>query len=287
VATYRIRSSDATVTYEMRQGDPALYVHVAVTWFERGGKTVGTPVLRLSLPLALAEPATTYEIPFGAIERDMEHGEEVPALRWAAVQGRAGSRSAGLVVANDCKHGHSFLDGRLGITLIRSSYDPDPLPEIGAHEAHFALEPFAGRLSVAAATARARRLDHEIRVISTKTHAGTLGPEGAAAVYRGTGVVLSAIKRCEDGQGLLLRFYNTLPKTEEVSVQINTELLGRVREAVEVDLMERPVERGTARSSGNKVSVKVAARGIATLRVRVEVEPAKAAATAAATQVDR
>ena len=277
-SAYRIHESDMTVTYEIRDGDPALYVGVAGTWFERGGKTLGTPSLRLCLPVAIAQPVTTYEIPFGAQDRDMRHGEEVPALRWAAVHGKAGSRTAGLLVANDCKHGHSFSNGELSVTLIRSSFDPDPLPEIGKHEARFALVPFAGKLDTRAAIDRARRLDHEIRVISTDAHEGKLGPTGQMAAFRGSAVVLSALKLAEDGDGLVLRFYNTGGKAEDVSVRLDRALVGSVVEVLETDLMERPAPGNGARKTAEGVAARVPAHGITSLRVRVT-GPAGAGAT--------
>ena len=62
-ARYKVRESEMTLTYELRAGDPVLYLKVAGTWFERGGKTVGTPVLRLSLPLAVDRPRHPTRFP--------------------------------------------------------------------------------------------------------------------------------------------------------------------------------------------------------------------------------
>ena len=75
--------------------------------------------------------------------------EEMPALRWAQVSGTAGGQAAGCVLVNDCKYGHSLQGSTLRLTLIRASYDPDILPEIGQHEVHMALGPFAGEMPVA------------------------------------------------------------------------------------------------------------------------------------------
>ena len=132
----RLRKDDNTfsVIYELRAGDPNLYVSVDGTWVERGTPERGVPVARVALPLALEGARGRYEIPFGAIDRDLNHGEEVPALQWAQVTGTSGNKVVGCLVANDCKYGHSLKDSTLRVTLVRSSYDPDPLPEIGPHE---------------------------------------------------------------------------------------------------------------------------------------------------------
>ena len=81
---------------------------------------------------------------------------------------------------NDCKHGHAFADGTLSVTLIRSSFEPDPLPEIGKHEVQLGLLPFAGRMSVREAVAAARRFDHAVRVVSTDAHPGNLPRPGGS-----------------------------------------------------------------------------------------------------------
>ena len=83
--------------------------------------------------MRLSDARARYEIPFGSIERQLNQGEEVPAPRWAEVSEnlRNSTRKAGLILLNDCKYGHSLDGSTLGLTLVRSSYSPDPLPEFG------------------------------------------------------------------------------------------------------------------------------------------------------------
>ena len=94
----RIHESNVTLTYELCAGDPQLHLRVDAEWFERGTPQTGVPVLRLALPLALTGARGLYEIPFGAIGRDLNAGQEVPALQWAQVTGEAaGAEPAGLL----------------------------------------------------------------------------------------------------------------------------------------------------------------------------------------------
>jgi alpha-mannosidase len=165
----RIHESTFTLTYELRAGDPKLYLHLTGVWFQRGTPETGVPTLRLAVPLALTDARGRYEIPFGAIDRTLNQGEEVPALQWAQVAGREG----GCLLLNDCKHGHSLTGSTLRLNLIRASYDPDILPEIGAHEVHLALQPLAGALPVAEAMHLGQEFNHPLRVIGTDAHPGT------------------------------------------------------------------------------------------------------------------
>ncbi|MFA5205139.1 MAG: glycoside hydrolase family 38 C-terminal domain-containing protein [Lentisphaeria bacterium] len=261
-AKYVIHESDFTVTYELRAGDPALYLRIEGTWFQRGTPATGIPTLRLALPLNLDGAAGRYEIPFGSIDRDLNAGQEVPALQWAQVNGRADGKGAGCLLLNDGKHGHALDGNTLYLTLIRASYDPDPLPEIGRHDVRLALLPFRGTLEPADAARLARNFNHPLRVVGTTVHPGSLPAAAAGVTLRTPGVVLAAVRPAQAGDGVVLELYSA--RDTEVTAEMTVgSLLGRVRTARETDLLERPLARGTAAAKGGTVTVTVPARGIA------------------------
>jgi alpha-mannosidase len=257
-----------TVTYELRAGDPKLYIHVTSVWFQRGTRETGVPTLRLAFPLALAEACGRYEIPFGAVDRQTNCGEEVPALNWAQVTGRCGERSAGCLLLNDSKHGHSLEGSTLRLTLIRSSYEPDILPEIGQHEVHVAVQPLAGELPVAEAIRLGQAFNHALRVIGTDVHGGAWPATGQFVRVAG-GAVLSAIKKAEDRNAVVIRLFNPTRQKVTARFQLDAAMLGEVAEAHEVDLLERPMRESTAKSDRNGVSVTVPGHGIASVLVKL------------------
>lgn len=258
----RVNASDLTLTYELRAGDPTLYLHIRGVWCERGTPEVGIPVLRFSVPLNLPQPEMHYEIPFGAIQRDERGGMEVPALRWAAITTAEG----GCLLLNDSKHGHSCADGRLNLTLIRSSYDPDILPEIGQHEIHLGLRP-VGRYDATAAIEAARAFNHELRVVNTDAHPGRLPLSAGLVTCRGTGVVLDSIKRAEDGDGLIVRLHETAGTAATATIQCS-ELLGTLKSVCGTDLMERELPKSTCKARSNRFTARLPACGILSLRLR-------------------
>lgn len=263
----KIAESELTLTYELRAGDPRLYLHLTGTWFQRGTPQTGVPSLRLSLPLALTGAQATYEIPFGSITRDLNHNEELPALNWAMVQGKAGAKAAGLLLANDCKHGHSLEGSTLHLTLIRAAYEPDPLPEIGQHEIHLALLPFVGALDVPSAIRAGRDLNRPLRLVGTPVHPGKLPPGASAASVNNPAVLLADVKQAEDSSDAIVRLLNPTGKRQEVTVQLDTQLLGKFTQATDVDFMERPAKPATVRLAANKLSVTVPAYGITSVRL--------------------
>jgi alpha-mannosidase len=267
-AKFRIHESDFAIVYELRAGDPRLYIHMTGTWFQRGTSEVGIPTLRLAFPLTLDQARGTYEIPFGAQERPSHRGQEVPALQWAGVVGKTGDKKAGVLLLNDSKHGHSLDGNTLRLTLIRASYDPDPLPEIGGHEIHVALQPFQGALPVAKAIGSGREFNHPLKIIGTDVHKGALPADLPLVSLSPSSCVLSGLKKAHHGNALVLTFFEPTGKDQTLTAEFNPKLFGKVASAVEVDLIERPVEKSSARVQGQKIRLKIPARGIASVLIR-------------------
>jgi len=267
----RIRESTFTLTYELRTGDPRLYLHLRGTWFQRGTKETGVPSLSFVLPLALRDARARYEIPFGAIDRALNAREEVPARQWAQVTGTAADGSqAGCLLANDCKYGHSLDGNTLRLTLIRSSYDPDILPEIGQHEVHLALLPFAGDLDVAAATRVGDALNHALRAIGTDVHAGTLPAEGRFLTITPAAIGLCGLKKAEDSESLIVRVVNPTDAAVKAEVRFDKAAPFEPIGAEALDLMERPVKSPTVTREGRTIAMTIPAFGFVTLGIGIK-----------------
>ena len=269
VAKLKVKDSTATVTYALKAGQPWLDVAVQVRWLERGGPEIGVPMLRMQFPLALAEAKGRYEIPFGSIERDLAAGEEVPALRWADVTGTpAGGRAeAGCTLLNDCKYGHSLTGSVLRLTLIRSTYDPDPLPEIGDHAIRLALVPHGRPLPTADLVRLGAGFNHPLLAVATDVHAGSLPAAASAVSVAPANVVISSVRQAQDAGGLVFHLYETAGKAAAAKVTLDAALMGEPAQAVEVDFLERPVASSSAKVARGGFSVSVPACGIAAVKV--------------------
>jgi alpha-mannosidase len=275
-STMKIGDSDVKVTYTLRSGEPYLEVAVHARWLERGGSDIGTPKLRMLFPTVLEKAHGTYEIPFGTITRDLNKGEEVPSQRFADVSGQAaGNTSAGVLVLNDSKYGHALQGSTLAVTLIRSSFEPDPLPEIGEHDIRMAILPHAGSMTRAEMIRQGVAFNRPLQVVGTDVHAGKLPATsvGLTVVEPGN-VVVSEIKKAETGDDLIVRLYETQGTKCTASVEFNDTIFGQVDTVREADLLERPLEKGTARVRNNGFVVEMPAHGIVTVRVKLSASAA-------------
>jgi len=268
VAKAKVRDSDLTVRCSLKAGEPWLGVEVEARWLERGGPETGTPQLRMVFPTRLEGAKARYEIPYGSIVRSLAKGEEVPALRYADAFGTIGGRPAGLLLLNESKHGHSLEGSALALTLLRSSYEPDPLPEIGTHSMQMALVPHGGTLSVAEMTRLAAAFNHPLQVVSTDVHSGRLAPAAPGlATVTPAEVVLGAVKKAEGDGSIVFRLVETAGKACTARLELSS-LFGTATAAEEVDFLERPVTKGSARLASGAVMVDVPAHGVASVRVR-------------------
>jgi alpha-mannosidase len=83
-------------------------------------------------------------------------------------------------------------------------------------------------------------------------------------------VSVSTLKIAEDGNGLIVRLYESDGAARVAEVKLDSALLGAVRAVTEVDLMERPLDTCTAELVDDAtVRVQIPARGIASLLLRL------------------
>ncbi len=80
--------------------------------------------------------------------------------------------------------------------------------------------------------------------------------------------MLTCIKKAEEEDAIILRLLETAGKETTVKVALDENLMGKAAEAVEVDLLERPLENSTAKVVAGGVSVMVPAKGLASVKVR-------------------
>jgi alpha-mannosidase len=80
--------------------------------------------------------------------------------------------------------------------------------------------------------------------------------------------VLSAFKRAEDADALVVRLFETEGKKTAATLTLDRKLLGVVTEAREADVLERPLARSSVKVEGQKVSVELPPHGLATVLIR-------------------
>jgi alpha-mannosidase len=170
------------------------------------------------------------EIQFGHISRPtteetaVERAQfEICAHKWIATDTPEG----GFAILNDSKYGHRAKSGLLSLTLLRSPTFPDKTADRGLHEVVYAFRPFAaGALSDVIRDGY--RLNHPLRVLP-----GVAFP--SVVTVDDPGVIVETLKPAEDGDGVIVRMYESLGRATTTAL---TTTLPSAR-ATRTDLLER------------------------------------------------
>ena len=211
------RYGDSVLTqyFSLTAGEAQLSVRASVDWREKH------KMLKLAYPMALTDTQAVYEIPFGHIERP-DDGEEEPALMWMGVKGAEG----GYALINDNRYSFSVRGSTMYLTAIRSPIygdhgrprtDEVRYTDQGISEFGYALTTLdTGALG---RTVRAARQFNIPTVnIMENRHAGRLPRSYRGLAVDAPNVAVTALKRSEDGKGLIVRAYETDGKAVDATL---------------------------------------------------------------------
>ncbi|HWY59648.1 MAG TPA: alpha-mannosidase [Terriglobales bacterium] len=243
----------------MYAGMPRVDVKMQAEWHEKH------ILLKAAFPLSAHSDKATFEIPYGSIERPTTRNTpaeqakfEVPAQRWADLS----DAKHGFSLLNDSKYGYDVKGNVLRLSLLRSPEWPDPHADEGHHEFTYSLYPHPGNWRDAQTVRRGYELNYKLTSVQPHKHEGTLPAEHSFVHVEPDNVVLTAIKKSEDDQSLVLRFYEWEGKEANVSIQLP---LG-AQSASETDLMER--ETAPLAMHNDTVTVHTKPYEIKTVKVR-------------------
>jgi alpha-mannosidase len=240
-------------------GVPRVDVKMHADWHEKH------ILLKVAFPLSAHNQKATFEIPYGSVQRPTtrstpaEQAEfEVPAQRWADVS----DATHGFSLLNDCKYGYDAKGNVLRLSLLRSPEWPDPHADEGPHDFTYSLYPHGGTWQQAQTIRRGYELNYKLISMQTESHQGLLPAERSFVEIEPANVVVTAFKKAEDDNGLILRFYEWAGKESDVSVHLPT----TAQSAEETDLMERPI--GNLSVHSGVVTVPTKPYEIKTIKVR-------------------
>ncbi len=222
-------------------------------------------LLKAAFPLAATSDMATYEIPYGTIQRPTTRNNswekakfEVPAMRWADL----GDGQHGFSLINESKYGYDAAGNTLRLSLLRSPIWPDPEADREHHHFRYALYPHAGTWQSALTVRHGYEFNYRLKAMQVEAHSGAMPAEHSFVCAQPEDVVLTAMKKTEDGNGLLLRFYEWAGKSAQVTLNVPPGASG----ATVTNLMEKP-EGEPLRVTKDAVQVGVTPYAIQTVRI--------------------
>ncbi|HPS52787.1 MAG TPA: glycoside hydrolase family 38 C-terminal domain-containing protein [Phycisphaerae bacterium] len=268
---YKVGNSTIKVRYSLSAGESQVRIAIQADWMECGGPQIGVPALRLRCPFAVNNAVGTYEIPFGSIKRKPQPAQEVPSQKFVDVTGKClNGKIGGCAVFNDSKYGYCLDGSTLTCTLIRSSYEPDPLPEQGKFEMKFSLQPHGRELSVAELMHAGAAFNQPLQIVSTDIHVGHMPANGNEAIScMPDSVIITGVKKSEDEDAIIVRLLETQGKDTIAKVKLNHDIFGQFKTAEEIDLLERSLGNAVLKiMRDGYFSIKMSANSVASVKLK-------------------
>jgi len=268
----RILHSHFVQRISLAYNSPRLDFDTTIDWQERH------ILLKVAFPVDILSPVATFEVQWGNVQRPTHHNTswdwarfESCAQKWVDLS----EGNYGVSLLNDCKYGHDIRDNVMRISLLRGTTVPDPEADQGEQRFAYSLLPHAGNwneTTIAAAYA----LNDPLIVTAGKSSQYAEGqPDGASLLFKGQSllgadrpnIVIETVKQAEDGQGIIVRFYESQRQRGPVTLTAGYELGAAWRTNL---LEENQVALAPA---GNSVTLNVRPFEIVTLRLIPTVLP--------------
>ena len=163
-------------------------------------------LLRSIFEVDVRATKATYDVQFGHVERPTHWNTswdwarfEVCGHKWADLS----ESNYGVSLLSDCKYGYSVKGNVMGISLLKSSKNPDTHADMGEHDFTYSLLPHEGCLG-AQTVEEAISLNQQVLCVPGALQAGAVLKKDCA------GVKIDAIKPAEDGDGFVVHMHECM-----------------------------------------------------------------------------
>lgn len=210
---------------------PQVDFETVVEWHEKH------QLLKAGFDLNVFAHSARHEIQYGHVERNVHENLlqdrakfEVCMHKWVDISEAA----FGVALLNDCKYGVSIKGGDIRISLIKSGMRPDPRGDEGRHAFTYSMLPHASGFSVESVIRPAYELNIPAITCLTGTDTGVIT---SLAEFDASNIIVESVKRAENGEGFILRFYDALKNGGEVNIRFRVP----VHQVYETNLLEEKI----------------------------------------------
>lgn len=226
-------------------------------------------LLKAAFDVDVRAAEATYDGPFAPVRRPAHWNTswdyakfETVGHQWADLS----EQGYGVSLLNDGKYGYDIKDSTIRLSLLKSAVYPDPEADRGHHRFAYALYPHEGGWLEEGTAREAWRMNDPALIWRGRLQASAVPP----IAVEGANVNVDAIKRADDGDGVIVRLHEFGGGRQ--SVVLNSPL--GIASWQETDLLERPVAES---AFAFPVSVTLRPYEIKTLRIRWLPRPREAA----------
>ena len=210
---HKFGESYLTQDFILAKGQKTIKVDCKAMWQEK------FTILKFAFPVGGNDEISTYEIPCGFIKRPC-NGEEEPALNWADLAVNKNGNRLGLAIMSDSKYSYDCPGAELRLTALRNvifadhySYRPAAdfnFTDEGMNRFSYGIYVHSGEAENSDIVKEAHLFNNNVVAVPESYHKGELPQKDCFLYTNAENVVITALKRCEDGSGdLVIRLYET------------------------------------------------------------------------------
>jgi alpha-mannosidase len=252
-AEYRFEESTFAQEITLYSSLPRIDFRLTADWRHR------QRILKVGFPVNFSGGKATFDIPFGAIERSAD-GKETAAQKWVDVS----LPEYGMSLLNDSKYGFDFNGTTLRMTALRAPTDPDPKADEGHHECSYALYPHEVTWREGLTVRRAFEFNTPVAVALADQHRGRLPSSLSFLQLDSPGFVVTALKKSEDDNSIILRGYETAGRPGTVMAKFSIPVKG----IQQTDMLEwQEKGRESILDRGRSAALKFGAHEIKTWKI--------------------
>ncbi len=252
----RVLSSEYTQRISLQHNRAQIDITTDIDWRERN------TFLKVAFPVDVLSPKATYEIQWGNTERPTHWNTswdwarfETCAQKWVDLS----EGGFGVSVLNDCKYGHDIKDNVIRISLLRGPGSPDPTADLGHHTFAYSILPHAG--SWDEGTVRAAYALNDPLIVRRGEGRGAGSVATPLVACDAPNVIVETVKRAEDGNGIIVRLYETQRRRGTITLTTGFPLQAAAR----TNLLEE--EKAALAVDGNRTQYDIRPFEIVTLRL--------------------
>ena len=199
-------------------------------------------LLKVEFPIDIHSDEATFDVQFGNVSRKIHTNTSWEQARFESCgqkwidfsEGRYGVSSL-----NGCKYGHSVKDGVVSLTLIKCGVEPNQNTDVEMHYFTYSLYPHAEDWRRGGTVQEGYKLNLPMYAVS----GGEPGKKYSFASVDKDNVVLETVKQAEDGNGTVLRLYESHNTKTKVTLAVpagfknaySTNLLEQIEEELTVN----------------------------------------------------
>lgn len=194
-------------------------------------------LLKAGFPVDVHTDEAAFDIQFGNVVRKTHTNTSWDRARFESCGHKwmdVSESGYGVSLLNDCKYGHSVREGCIELTLIKSGIEPNPDTDNEKHVFTYSLYSHQGTWREADTQKEAADLNQPLSAVN----GGIPGESYGFAGVKGDSVVLETVKRSEDGDGIILRLYESRNKRVNAKVSLSCAPVT----VTECNLLEEPVD---------------------------------------------